>query len=82
MREVKRSVLNYIPGAVVYLYGSVARGESTPDSDYDVIVITPTKLTTTMEDIVYDAVYQLEVTHDVVISLVFLLKRRMAVTCG
>lgn len=41
LREVvSRLVTAYEPERI-YLFGSVARGESDPDSDYDLLVVTP-----------------------------------------
>jgi predicted nucleotidyltransferase len=37
---VRRLVAAYDPGRV-YLFGSVARGEAGPDSDYDLMIIVP-----------------------------------------
>jgi predicted nucleotidyltransferase len=37
---VRRLVEAYQPGRV-YLFGSVARGDAGPDSDYDILVIVP-----------------------------------------
>jgi predicted nucleotidyltransferase len=71
LRHVKEIVVSLVPGAQVFLYGSVARGEAGPESDYDILALTPDKLSTPEEDRVYDAVYELEVAQDVVISVVF-----------
>ena len=35
----------FLPGASVVLYGSVARGEQGPESDYDVLILVDAPLT-------------------------------------
>jgi len=71
LKEVKQRILDHVPDAKVFLYGSVARGEATADSDYDVLLITPHKLTTPEEDDIYDAVYEVDLDRGVVVSVVF-----------
>jgi predicted nucleotidyltransferase len=69
MAEVKRIVIGMLPDAQVLLYGSAARGEREPDSDYDVLVLTDSPLPGAVERAVHDAVYDLELARGVVISL-------------
>ena len=38
---IRNTVLSYIPGARVLLFGSRARGTSDRHSDYDMLIITP-----------------------------------------
>ena len=71
LQEVKRRVVSIEPNAHVLLYGSVARGTATPDSDYDVLVLTPHKLSTAEEDEIYRAIYELELSGDTVVSTMF-----------
>ncbi|MDO8585607.1 MAG: nucleotidyltransferase domain-containing protein [Armatimonadota bacterium] len=69
LRDVKLAILRHQPKARILLYGSVARGTSTRDSDYDVLVITPHRLSTKEEDTIYDAVYEVELAQDAVVSV-------------
>lgn len=65
---VKEVVRRFLPTAEVLLYGSVARGTHGPESDYDVLVIAERPLSRTQEDAVMDAVFDLELERQVVIS--------------
>ena len=71
LKEVKQRILDHVPDAKVFLYGSVARGEATPESDYDVLVITPRRLTRPEEDAIYDATYEVDLARDALTSVVF-----------
>lgn len=42
-KEIKKTILKLLPDAKVLLFGSVIKGESKPDSDFDVLVITSQK---------------------------------------
>jgi uncharacterized protein len=42
---ISKIVQSYIPDCRIILFGSRARGEHQPDSDYDVLIITAEKLT-------------------------------------
>jgi predicted nucleotidyltransferase len=69
--KLKDIVHLIIPTSTVLLYGSVARGTQDEESDYDVIVLTDSPLSTKEEDAVTDAVYDLELEQGIVISTLF-----------
>ncbi len=72
LREVKRAVLERVPEAEVILYGSAARGERRPDSDYDVLVLVERRLTRAEEDEIIDAVYDVQVGYGaIVVSIIY-----------
>jgi predicted nucleotidyltransferase len=62
-------VLAIEPGAEVILYGSHVRGESRPDSDYDIFILVDSPLTRELEDRISFAVYDLEYEADVILSV-------------
>ena len=70
LAEVRRRIADLLPKATALLYGSTARGQRLPDSDYDVLVLTSGKLTAREEDRVYDAVYDVALTSGVVVSVI------------
>lgn len=57
------------PEAEVFLYGSRARGEGGPDSDYDIFILVNRALTRKLEDEISFALYDLEYESDVVLSV-------------
>ncbi len=68
------------------LYGSTARGERQPDSDYDLLVLTKRKLSHQEERMLHDAVYDVELRNDAVLSLVIYAREewdhpRLALRC-
>ncbi|MCL5102565.1 MAG: nucleotidyltransferase domain-containing protein [Armatimonadetes bacterium] len=67
--DVKDVVMRFVPDAEVVLYGSVARGTATPESDYDIVVITGSKLSSCEERELDGAVYRLQLEREVVLSL-------------
>jgi predicted nucleotidyltransferase len=69
LAEVKRIVTGMLPDAQVLLYGSAARGERGPESDYDVLVLSDRELSDTEERRIRDAVYDIELAREVVVSL-------------
>jgi len=44
IKLIKNTARRYIPDAEVFLFGSHARNEASPDSDYDVLIITDSHL--------------------------------------
>jgi predicted nucleotidyltransferase len=56
--------------AEVILYGSVARGEETPESDVDLLVLVPEEVTHPLERAIRDQVYEIELENDQIISVI------------
>lgn len=50
MQRIKRNVLEVVPQAVVWLYGSRERGTANEESDWDVLVLTPQETVTTAKE--------------------------------
>jgi predicted nucleotidyltransferase len=69
LKELKRIILEKEPSAKVYLYGSRARGDMKPDSDWDLLILlNKEKITSEMEKNVTSALYDLEFEIGEVIS--------------
>lgn len=41
LREIVQRLITEFQPEVIYLFGSVARGQAGPDSDYDIMVVVP-----------------------------------------
>ena len=74
LRNLKETVQRILPSAELLLYGSVARGTASADSDYDILILTDQALSVQAEDVVRGAIYELELCHGVVISTIFYTK--------
>ena len=72
LEELKIIVLRSVPDAELFVYGSSARGERGPESDYDVLILLKTSLSSEEQDAIGCAIYDLELSRGVVISEVFL----------
>jgi len=72
LQKVYRTILRHIPHARLILYGSTARGSRTPESDFDLIVLTPQLLPPALRDMVRAEIYDIELTHNLVLSILFL----------
>lgn len=59
-KAVKEAVQRVDPGATVILYGSRARGDARPDSDWDFIVLIDGPAGGSQEDTVRGAIYEIE----------------------
>lgn len=57
------------PEAEVILYGSVARGEDTPGSDIDLLVLVPQEVTYELERAISDCIYEIELESGKMTSL-------------
>lgn len=71
LEQCRQVIRRLAPEARVLLYGSRARGTAAPDSDYDLLVITPAPLAPEVIDQIRDALYELELKYGVVISALF-----------
>lgn len=58
------------PNAEIILYGSVARGEETPESDIDLLVLVPQEATYQLERAIRDQIYEIELASDQIISVI------------
>ena len=56
--------------AEIVLYGSQARAEAMPDSDLDLLVIANDSVTSTQKREIHDAIYEIGLEYDIVISLI------------
>lgn len=71
LAEIKEAIRRFLPAAEVYLYGSVARGTHNAESDYDLLVVTAEPPATTAEEMIWDAVFDIEIARGVPISVQF-----------
>jgi predicted nucleotidyltransferase len=76
-REVKaiaeacrQRVTSIVPGARVILYGSRARDDAHPDSDYDLLILLPDTATAAEERAIDETLYALELQEGTVVSTV------------
>lgn len=67
--DLKDIIARYDPQAEIVLYGSAARGQRQPDSDYDVLVITDRKLSSQEERDLDRDVYGLQLERGIVLSV-------------
>ncbi len=63
------AIRQVVPEAEVILYGSVARGEETPASDVDLLVLVPREVTYELERAISDCIYEIELESGQMISL-------------
>lgn len=75
LRQCRDAVWEVTPRATVILYGSRARRDATPESDYDLLVLVEEPLTRGLQDRIGDRLYPLELEFGEVLSLVVYEKR-------
>ena len=68
LQAVKRSVHEIDPQAEVWLFGSRARGDARPDSDWDFLVLTEKQVDRSYKYTVWDQLNELELSAERVIS--------------
>lgn len=67
-QQVKEAVLTLDPDAEVVLFGSQARGDSHDESDWDFLILTSQKVTRPLKKEIRDALWEIEMAQEVVIS--------------
>ncbi len=69
--RIRSGIKNKDPRAEIFLYGSRARGDNRPDSDWDILVITPRdKITFEYESNLRDPIIDLELETGHIISII------------
>jgi len=69
LRDLKGVIERFVPNATVILYGSAARGEHGPESDYDVLILLDKPAPRQMLDEMRSAIYDLELDREAVLSV-------------
>jgi len=66
--QVRRAIRDTEPDAEIILYGSRARGDSTPESDWDLLILVDGPVTDERTDRIRHRLYEIEWESDEVIS--------------
>jgi predicted nucleotidyltransferase len=69
LSEVVRRLVEAYRPEFIYLFGSVARGDAGPDSDYDIMVVVPDEAPREMQecDLAYRALRGLGIAKDILV---------------
>lgn len=69
LKQCKAAITEIVPDADIILYGSRARGNARPDSDYDLLVLTDQETDLDLEDNLRAAVFNFQLEYDVLLSV-------------
>lgn len=70
LEHCKAAILKIVPGATIILYGSHARGDADPVSDYDMLILIDGEVSPHLEEKIGDALYAIELERGVVIPAI------------
>jgi predicted nucleotidyltransferase len=70
LSEIKKRILEFDPDAQIILYGSRARGDYAPDSDWDLLILTSKPLQESQKIEIQKELYKIELESDEVISTI------------
>jgi predicted nucleotidyltransferase len=69
LEHCRDAVRELLPGAEVILYGSRARGDAGPESDYDLLVLVDGPVDWRLEDQIRQCLYDLELETGAVVTI-------------
>lgn len=69
LKRCKAAIKEILPDAELILYGSRARGQAAPDSDYDLLVLTDQQADLDLEEELRSEIFDLQLEYDVVLSV-------------
>jgi len=69
LARCREAIRTIAPRAMVILYGSRARGDAKPDSDYDLLVLLEEKADWVLEDRIRQSLYPLELETGAVLTV-------------
>ncbi len=69
LNNITKAIHSKDPGAEAYLFGSRARGDSRPDSDWDILILVDNlNVTNEIDDKFRDELYKIEIESGQIIS--------------
>jgi predicted nucleotidyltransferase len=70
VQDLKAVALGVSPGAEIVLFGSRARGDARPESDYDLLILARDPITPFQRETLDNALYEIELRHGIVIAAI------------
>jgi predicted nucleotidyltransferase len=69
--ELKKTLIqNFGAATELHLFGSVARGEYGASSDIDILVLVPREVTNSIEEVIFNLAYDVELKFNVVFGII------------
>ena len=68
--ELKEPILKRYPDTEIILFGSKARGDSSDESDIDVLVLLDTNVDDHVRLYIFNVAYEIELSYDVVFGII------------
>jgi predicted nucleotidyltransferase len=69
LEKCRDAIREVVPGAELILYGSRARGDAGPESDYDLLILIDGPVDWRLEDCIRQRLYSLELESGVALSI-------------